>query len=154
MFRASFSLRWWIYCTARLSIAPLAFSPEPFGTMRPSSFIPSLMLPLRRRSTSFWKRGQLRNSGEDDRTRTWLSFRCRAHSSFDIVALRPVRRPAVFGLSESFGDDGPAPGDCGPSCPSEPCDICSFGEAPVLILPRFGGPRGWDDGPGSMPGIW
>ena len=33
----------------------MAFSPEPFGTMRPSSLIPSLMFPRRRRSTSFYK---------------------------------------------------------------------------------------------------
>jgi hypothetical protein len=53
MFLASFSLRWWMYWTARDRIAPLAFSPEPFGTIRPSSLMPSLMFPRRRRSTSF-----------------------------------------------------------------------------------------------------
>lgn len=44
-----------MYCTARARIAPLAFSPEPDGTIRPSSLMPSLMLPRRRRSTSFYK---------------------------------------------------------------------------------------------------
>ena len=42
-----------MYWTARLRIAPLAFSPDPLGTIRPSSLIPSLMFPRRRRSTSF-----------------------------------------------------------------------------------------------------
>ena len=45
-----------MYCTARERIAPFAFSPDPFGTMRPSSLMPSLMFPRRRRSTSFWGR--------------------------------------------------------------------------------------------------
>ena len=54
MLRASFSFRWWMYCTARCRTAPLAFSPELLGTMRPSSLMPSLILPRRLRSTSFF----------------------------------------------------------------------------------------------------
>ena len=43
-----------MYRTARDRIAPFAFSPNPsLGTMRPSSLIPRLMFPRRRRSTSF-----------------------------------------------------------------------------------------------------
>jgi len=68
-----------MYCTARAKIAPLAFSPFPLGTMRPSSLIPSLMFPRRRRSTSFCDRSELQAEREYLKRETYvivLSLSC------------------------------------------------------------------------------
>jgi hypothetical protein len=158
-----------MYCTARERMAPLDFSPEPLGTIRPSSLIPSLIFPLRRRSTSFYSQRQGFIREEEVMRPTWLSFLCRAHSSLPIVALRPPRRddpvlergPPILG---SLGDCPPWSSFCSSISCGWPVGMPGLGAGAgawdIAIAescpscPSPGGPRGCEDGPGSvMDGI-
>lgn len=166
-------------------MAPFAFSPDPFGTILPSSLMPSLMLPRLRRSTSFYsvenktldqqlrtpksgyKGGQMismmpwlsnerycrvqectkwtasrkqSDGGREGAVRwektqktdhrridgrgklTWLSFRCLAHSSFDIPAARPplVLPPGTPSCGLAGCRPSPSPPALSPPSPGDP----------------------------------
>jgi hypothetical protein len=80
-----------------------------------------------------------------------LSFRCRAHSSFVMFALRPLRER----LFPPLGPCEPSPPTCDMSPPSPSSSLTGssvcigmLGAGPGAC-PRFGGPCGCDDGPAS-----
>jgi hypothetical protein len=89
--------------------------------------------------------------------RTWLSFRWRAHSSEPILALRAPRVRVGVGVAEGGSppfDTSPAAVDftsedlvwlSGTGTALEPPAAAARAES----CPRFGGPLGCEDGPGS-----
>jgi hypothetical protein len=87
--------------------------------------------------------------------RTWLSFRCRAHSSEPILALRAPRVRVAGG---AVGEDS-ALFDASPALADFTSDdlvwLSGTGAEPPAAAasaerwPRFGGPLGCEDGPGS-----